>query len=194
MSVSCKQLDYAIKNAAPLLPQTDGSWGYPANYNVSITTDFNPHAPDDAPLYLNAPTKLPPSCVVAETSAEAYDYVKTYHDKVKEPFDSSYAHEQVTHEFEHNIGALLLGAKNTRVVLQLSRIPGTDLRAWQLNALPYSLMTTKLGAAVCSAYPKEPSPADLNQIARMGYKSVDDVAMRAAKSGLLIPLSTQNIG
>lgn len=104
--------------------------------------------------------------------------------------------DSVQHEKEHGTIAAMMGAKSVRYILELWKLEGGF--AWQMQAQPLKVQTTKLGLAAFQLYPYEPSAGDILDAQGLGYTGgVDEVGYKinaynnhlSAKQPLPLPLS-----
>lgn len=183
----------AIENAAPM-HRVGKTWELvtPKDLADYLNLYDLKDALDDHPVFLDIdPTHLP-YVVLATTPDELRRILDKYLEINQEILPVKQRKLEIRHEAEHGEAAKKLGAQASNYGLEFYKSADGDDLVWQLTHFPRGLHTTKLGLAILNAYPLEPSKSDLVQIGSLGYRDVAEVATRARKNALPIPLSVRD--
>lgn len=176
-----KRMESVVANAPLLGPETTDS-----NNNLSSFADKN----DDFEVHLH-PRLLPDepneiSFDVTEGNLSIEAIINSYADVIGVPRSKYKANIEYMerHESEHWQAAQHLGSTSCHFGVRLYRIEfANDESAYGI--LPFSrhinFKTTKLGAALISAYPMPPSRGDCRSVLEYGYSGVDELAEIAIK-------------
>jgi hypothetical protein len=111
--------------------------------------------------------------------------------------DLAWLEDGIQHEAQHAAAATVLGC-SSRFCITMTPLPGGGVHARPCCSWVSRRPLSKLAIASIAAAPSDPSPDDLADLRRMGYRDADDVAERIrrfnrrARYPLPLPAGAQN--
>jgi hypothetical protein len=182
-------VEKAFNNAGPLVFM-NGCW-QPDDRQDRIApmlpTDIA-RRPDDFPIIWPDTITPPDHYVATESPEELQLAVREYLSIIGQdlPEDEITAH--VTHEAEHAAITQARGARASRFLLGIWKNDERTLCEAQLIHVPLGLRATKLTHALSFAYPTVPSEQDIAAVRELGYRGIEEVALKAEQADLTVPL------
>ena len=175
----------AIKYAAPMELQ-NGLW---VPSGVDNTIPVPEGAPHDYPIpYTSLDEIDKPYRIPASTPSDVKEIMAAYEELTGFVVDKAKLGSVLVHEAEHQEAIAWQHGSSIYGVVIMANWKARQL-GWTLVCTPYGFTTTKIGHALTSVYPREPSPADYRKMRGLGYQSVREVGTIAAQYGLPMPLS-----
>jgi|GEM_PF-5748035 len=126
---------------------------------------------------------VPCTAIVKQTAHSLGHLFKAYSTLTEQPLSPSFVSYYLRHESQHAACARMLGATAVWYALAF-RCAEPNVRGQVFDidgaaTIVQAFHTTKLGLAIMSVYPEQPSSDDMRDAFNLGYDSARDVAERA---------------
>ena len=177
-------IESAINNAAPL-EQQNGIW-VASNISEPIAAPSVPvEGRHGYPVTFPSRDELvqPAHYVTADTADELRQVVLEYGKIANTPINPLVLDRELKHEQQHGEITRKLGGTSL-YAMKILENQEYNVSGWMLAHIAFDVTTTKIGAALMSAYPEVPSNGDIAQLNRLGYENLDEVSRIASEYGL----------
>lgn len=183
-----RQVEAALANAAPMEYTEHGLARVVLEDRPAVGVSLS-EVDHDYPITLPSRDAFEtPSRILASRLSDVMKIMAAYDAQTGSVTSVADLEKKLAHEREHARIVKKLGGSSLYGVQFVSGLQ-PNMIGWGLAVIPHDWQTTKLGLALAKAYPKEPSPSDLQQLPLLGYESVRDVATHAVEREMPVPRS-----